>query len=243
MIVIDARRVLERRSSRIAAEDRVMDGTTLKLSDIRARATQLFVLMTWFHVGIVAAVAIIARNAWTTPACIALGVALAATLCARMLKDGLALRSLMAVFMTAAPILLVYAGRGHHSGISGNGDWQIDYHMYFFGVFAMLAAYVDWRPIAVAAALTAVHHLVLDLFVPANVFPEEGLDRVLVHALAVVAECGVLFWLTGAIDSLFKRIDGLIDFISRETADQLMREQQANAALREQLAVAQAVAK
>lgn len=219
-----------------------MDGTTLRLSDIRARATQLFAMMTWIHVVLVALVAMIARNPWITPTLIALGVAIAATICARTLKDGLTLRGLMAVFMTAAPILLVFAGRGHHSGISGNGDWQIDYHMYFFGVFAMLAAYVDWRPIAIAAALTAVHHLVLDVFVPANVFPEEGLDRVLVHALAVVAECGVLFWLTGAIDSLFKRIDDLIDFISRETAEALVREQQTNAALREQLAVAQAVA-
>lgn len=219
-----------------------MDGKTLKLSEIRARATQLFAMMTWIHVLLVALVAMIARNAWVTPTLIALAVAIAATICARTLKDGLTLRALMAVFMTAAPILLVYAGRGHHSGISGQGDWQIDYHMYFFGIFAMLAAYIDWRPIAVAAALTAAHHLVLDLFVPANVFPEEGLDRVLVHALAVVAECGVLFWLTGAIDSLFKRLDNLIDFVSRETADAIMREQEANAALREQLAVAQAAA-
>jgi methyl-accepting chemotaxis protein len=220
-----------------------MNAKTLKLSDIRARATQLFVLMTWIHVVLVVLVAMVARNPWTTPAIIALAVALAATLCSRLLRDGLMLRSLMAVFMTAAPILLVYVARGHHSGFSGNGDWQIDYHMYFFGIFAMLAAYVDWRPIAIAAALTAVHHLVLDLFVPANVFPEEGLDRVLVHAIAVVAECGVLFWLTGAIDSLFKRIDDLIDFVSRETADAIAHEQQANAVLREQLAVAQAVAK
>jgi len=217
-----------------------MNGKFLRLNDIRARATHLFVIMTWCHVLFVALVAIVARNEWLLPAAIAAAVALCATLFARFIKDGLTLRSLIAVCMTFGPILLVYAGRGHHSGWSGQGDWQIDYHMYFFGVFAMLAAYVDWRPIAIAAGLTAVHHLLLDLIFPSNVFPEEGLDRVLVHALAVAVECGVLFWLTGAIDSLFKRIDDLIDFVSRETADQLQREQEANAHLRRQLSVARA---
>jgi len=212
-----------------------MNSRSLKLNDIRARATQLFVLLTWVHVGIVGLVAVVARNPWQSPAAVALGVAIVATFSARFLKDGLPLRSIIAVCMTCAPILLVFAALGHHSGISGNGDWQIDYHMYFFGVFAMLAAYIDWRPIAIAAGVTALHHLVLDLVVPANVFPEEGLDRVLVHALAVVAECGVLFWLTGAVDSLFKRIDDLVDFISRETAEALMREQERNDALQREL--------
>src|ERR1700685_1755931 len=166
---------------------------------------------------------------------VALCFAVVATLCAWKLRDGLALRSIMAICLTFGPILFVYAGRGHFSGIAGNGDWQIDYHMYFFGVFAMLTAYVDWRPIAISAALTAVHHLVLDLVVPANVFPEEGLDRVVLHALAVVIECGVLFWLTVAINSLFKRLEDLVDFTSRETAAALMREMEINAELRDKL--------
>jgi methyl-accepting chemotaxis protein len=104
----------------------------------------------------------------------------------------------------------------------------------------MLTAYVDSRPIAIAAGLTALHHLLLDFIVPSNVFPEEGVDRVALHAIAVLAECGVLFWLTGAINSLFKRIDDLVDFISRETAEQLIREQQVNDELRRQLQLAQA---
>lgn len=216
-----------------------MNGQFLKLSDVRARATQLFVFLTWCHVVFVILASMVARNPWEPPAVIAACVAVAATITARLLKDGLPLRALMAVFMTCGPILLVYAGRGHTSGISGHGDWQIDYHMYFFGVFAMLTAYVDWRPIAIAAGLTAFHHLILDVVLPSNVFPEEGLDRVALHAIAVVAECGVLFWLTGAIDSLFKRVDDLVDFISRETAEALMREQEVNDDLRRQLQLAQ----
>jgi methyl-accepting chemotaxis protein len=210
----------------------------MSLSDIRARATRLFVVIAWAHVLVVVCVALIARNAWLEPAAAAVGVAIVATLASRVLRDGLALRSIIAVCLTVAPILFVYAGRGHTSGLAGNGDWQVDYHMYFFALFAMLTAYIDWRPIAVAAALTAGHHLVLDLMVPANVFPEEGVDRVALHGLVVAAECAVLFWLTIQIDRLFRRVDEaheLVEFTASETADALIREQQINAALHREL--------
>jgi methyl-accepting chemotaxis protein len=209
--------------------------SSFTLGDIRATATKIFIWVLWAHVVLVAAVSLIARNPWQQPAAIAAAIAVVATLCAWKLRDGLALRSAIAIGLTFGPILFVYAGRGHLSGLAGNGDWQIDYHMYFFGVFAMLAAYVDWRPIAISAALTAGHHLLLDLVVPANVFPEEGIDRVALHALAVVVECGVLFWLTTALSALFQRCEDLVDFTSRETAEALMREMEMNAALREQL--------
>jgi methyl-accepting chemotaxis protein len=209
--------------------------SSLSLGHIRATATKIFVWVVWAHVLLAAAVAGIARNSWREPAAIALVVALVATLAAWKLRDGLPLRSVIAVCVTFGPILFVYAARGHMSGIAGNGDWQIDYHMYFFGVFAMLAAYVDWRVIAISAALTAGHHLLLDLVVPANVFPEEGIDRVALHAIAVVIECSVLFWLTIAISSLAQRLEDLVDFTSRETAEALTREMEENAALRAQL--------
>ena len=209
--------------------------SSFTLSGIRATATKIFVWVMWAHVALAAAVALIARNPWQQPAAIAAAIAVVVTLCAWKMRDGLALRSVIAVGITFGPILFVYAGRGHLSGLAGNGDWQIDYHMYFFGVFAMLAAYVDWRPIAISAALTAGHHLLLDLVLPANVFPEEGIDRVALHAIAVVIECSVLFWLTVAISSLAQRLEDLVDFTSRETAEALMREMDENAALRAQL--------
>jgi len=208
---------------------------SFSLSSVRAQATKIFVWVAWANVLIAGGVALIGRNSWREPMAVAILVALVATLAAWKLRDGLPLRSIMAVALTFGPILFVYAGRGHFSGISGTGDWQIDYHMYFFGVFAMLTAYIDWRPIAISAALTAAHHLLLDLVVPANVFPEEGIDRVALHAIAVVIECGVLFWLTLAVGALFKRLEELVDFTSRETADALMREHATIAALQDQL--------
>jgi methyl-accepting chemotaxis protein len=205
------------------------------LGGIRATATKIFVWVIWAHVLLAAGVALIARNRWQEPMAVTFAIALIATLAVWKLRDGLPLRSIIAICLTFGPIVFVYAARGHFSGIARNGDWQIDYHMYFFGVFAMLAAFVDWRPIAVSAALTAGHHLILDLVVPGNVFPEEGIDRVALHALAVVVECGVLFWLTIAIGALFKRLEELVDFTSRETAEALTREMETNAALQAQL--------
>jgi methyl-accepting chemotaxis protein len=209
--------------------------SSFTLGGIRATATKIFVWVVWAHVLLAGGVALIARNRWQEPMAVTLVFALVATLAAWKMRDGLTLRSIIAICLTFGPIVFVFAGRGHFSGMAGNGDWQIDYHMYFFGIFAMLTAFVDWRPIAVSAALTAGHHLILDLLVPGNVFPEEGIDRVALHALAVVIECGVLFWLTIAVGALFKRLEDLVDFTSRETAEALTREMEMNADLRAQL--------
>jgi hypothetical protein len=208
---------------------------SLSLADIRARATQLYTLIVWLHVPAVALIALNARNSWFEPALFLAAVAIVASVCAHAMKDGLTLRSIMAIALTFGPIAFVYAGRGAFSGISGHGDWQIDYHMYFFAVFAMLVGYVDWRPIVIAAGLTAVHHLLLDLVVPANVFPQEGLDRVALHAICVVAECSVLIWITNTIADLFARLDDVMNFTTKATAEAIAAELEEKAALQAQL--------
>ena len=215
-----------------------MGASVLTLNDIRARATRIFVGIAWANVLFVGLAATIGRNSPAEPMIIALLAAIIASIAAWRLPDGLPLRAIMAIVLTCGPIMLVYAGRGHASGIGGNGDWQIDYHMFFFGVFAILTAYMDWRPIAIAATLTALHHLVLDIIVPGNVFPEEGLDRVALHAVAVVAECGVLFWLTVAVNGMFKRVEeanALVELTASETAEALTTQLEENATLRKEL--------
>jgi methyl-accepting chemotaxis protein len=208
---------------------------SLSLAGIRQRATQLYTLIVWLHVPAVALIALNARNAWLAPAVFLAIVAAIATICARTMPNKLPLRSIMAVALTFGPIAFVYAGRGAFSGISGHGDWQVDYHMYFFAMFAILVAYVDWRPIVISAALTAVHHLLLDFIMPAGVFPEEGIDRVLLHALCVVAEVSVLIWITNTIAALFKRVDEIMDFTTKATAEAIATELEEKAALQAQL--------
>ena len=83
------------------------------------------------------------------------------------------------------PALLVFMLQGH--------DWQMEGHMYFFVGLAALTLVCDWRPIAVASAAIAVHHLLLSYLAPEWAFIGSGdLIRVMVHALAVSMVFGVL---------------------------------------------------
>jgi len=89
--------------------------------------------------------------------------------------------------ITAAiqPALLVYMLQGH--------PWQMEGHMYFFVGLAALTLLCDWRPIAVAVGVIAVHHLLLSYVAPEWVFIGSGdFARVMVHALAVTMTLGLL---------------------------------------------------
>ncbi len=169
---------------------------------LRARTSRVFVVVLWAHVPVIAAVAAWNHAAPLVTLVLAAVLAGIGTVAARVSPAGLGGRLGVAYALTGMPMLLVHAG---------SGVWQIDYHMYFFAVFAMLAAYVDWRPIALSAALTAAHHLVLDFVLPSAVFPDQsglaGVPRVLLHAAVVVVECGVLFWITAHVRALFVTSD------------------------------------
>ncbi|KZY94992.1 MULTISPECIES: methyl-accepting chemotaxis protein [unclassified Erythrobacter] len=107
----------------------------------------------------------------------------------------------MAVALMAAlqPALMLYALRG--------APWQIDMHMYFFVAIATLTILCDVRPILLAAATVALHHLILSIAAPSWVFSGGGgLNRVFIHALAVVLEAGVLCYIATTLNSLITRI-------------------------------------
>ena len=89
------------------------------------------------------------------------------------------------IMAAVQPALLVYLLTGH--------PWQMEGHMYFFVGLAALTLLCDWRPIAVAVGVIAVHHLLFSYFAPEWVFIGSGdLMRVMVHALAVTMTLGVL---------------------------------------------------
>ncbi len=72
--------------------------------------------------------------------------------------------------------------------------WQMDAHMFFFVALAMLVALCDWRPIALASLLIALHHLMLDEIMPIWVFDGVKANhvRVLFHIAAVLLEMASL---------------------------------------------------
>lgn len=99
--------------------------------------------------------------------------------------SGAELRLVLGPAIVTYPALFVLLFTGH--------PWQIDMHMSFFVALSTLVLLCDWRPIAAAAALTALHHLMLEFLLPEWVFPGSGsLARVALHGGLVVLQALVL---------------------------------------------------
>ncbi|MFL0586704.1 chemotaxis protein [Sphingomonas sp. ABOLG] len=125
-------------------------------------------------------------------------------------RHDLAARMSCGVLAAAMPAIYVYLLAG--------SAWQMDGHMYFFVALAMIAVLCDWRPLALAAILIALHHLVLSYVLPNWVFENGGaLDRVLFHALAVVLEFAALTYLTTRLRILIVAQD-----VARQEGERLL---------------------
>jgi len=117
----------------------------------------------------------------------------------------------MAIALIGQVSLLVFSFAGH--------PWQPDMHMYYFAILAVLAGFCDWRPIVMGAALTALHHLVLQYVLPSAVFYQGGnLLRVLLHAVIVVVETSFLATIAVIMERMFL-INGQSLALARETAE------------------------
>ncbi len=132
-----------------------------------------------------------------TGSALLMGVAanVAPTLMLLRRRFDLASRLLLGTLAAIQPALCVFVLSGH--------AWQMDAHMYFFVALAALTILYDWRPIAIATVLIAVHHLALDLVEPGWVFNEGGnFGRVLFHAVAVLLQFAILSYLTTRLQRL-----------------------------------------
>ncbi len=106
----------------------------------------------------------------------------------------------LSVTLVGQTSLLVYAFSGH--------PWQVEMHFYYFAVLAMLSGFVGWRALTLAASLIAVHHLSLNFLMPEALYPGGGnLGRVLMHALVVVVETGMLIGIGHTIRAAFEAAD------------------------------------
>ena len=87
-------------------------------------------------------------------------------------------------------------------------SYQLDGHMYFFAVLAILAGWVDWRSLVAYAGVVAVHHIVFNFALPWAVFPG-GSDflRVVFHAVIVVVEVVALWWTVERLQRAFDFAD------------------------------------
>ena len=91
----------------------------------------------------------------------------------------------VALALVGQPMIALALMPGH--------PYQVDVHMYFFVLLAMVGT-LDHRPALVAAGLaTIAHHALLTFVMPSLVYPgAASLIRLAMHGIFVVMECGVL---------------------------------------------------
>ncbi len=157
---------------------------TLTLPGLRDLAARWLVGLAFLHVPLLAILSLL-RDGGPAPAVGAFLLASAALLAYLHFAATIVTRCAIAVALIGQVSILVASFAGH--------PWQPDMHMYYFAVLALLAGFCDWRPIVLGAALTALHHLVLQFALPAAVFYQGGdILRVLLHAVIVVVETAFL---------------------------------------------------
>jgi len=187
------------------------------LMTLRTKSAQFLVYFLLGHIPATAVICLLLGVPWVAATGITAVLAIAAA--GMWFWRGPANETLyiIAVALLGTVAALVFAMAGH--------PWQIDMHMYFFAALAMLAALCDWRTLVVAAAVAAVHHLSLNFLLPYAVFPDGGdFFRVVLHALIVVLETGVLIWMTGRISTAFTESEEAASAAAK--AEEAMREAQ-----------------
>ncbi|WP_428687039.1 methyl-accepting chemotaxis protein [Roseibium sp.] len=175
------------------------------LEGFREKFSKIVIHFTWFNVFLVMGTAWWNGNVSLAVVCGA-ALLLGAGATAVWVKYGAATETRLATAMSLAGLVALFVAS--LSVPAGQPSYQMDGHMYFFAVLAMLAGWVDWRALVAYAAVVAVHHLILNFLMPWVVFPG-GADfpRVLFHAAIVVAEVGALWWVTDCLARAFAASD------------------------------------
>lgn len=190
-----------------------------ELDKLRDRFGRFLVMLLWAHVPALAGIALITGH---SPVDAALaGAVLAGAYHLQWRYAGIApsTRYLSAVALMGEPAILLYLMRGN--------AWQMDMHMYFFAMLALITAWCDKRALLTAAGATAAHHLILLYLLPYAVFPSAGdIDRVLLHAGIVAFQTTVLIWFSDMLVESFGRINRMsVEILSKnEALEQRTRE-------------------
>ena len=189
----------------------IAEHNILNLSTIRQKAAQYFIYILMAQPFVILACYLVFNLGGISEFWLALGIVLCPVLYG--LQKGYVdagndplFRHLTGTSYIAVVSLLVFISRG---------AWQIDIHMYYFAVLAMLAFFCDPFVILSAAGITAAHHLVLNFLFPYAVFPEASFLRVVLHAVIVILESSALILLTKYIQDIFSRNEDSINHIKK----------------------------
>ena len=202
-------------------------GSTEQLQKLRLGSERALVALVWLHGPLLLLAGWLAGTGLILPMGLWLAVATAVTVAHRA-RPGLAMsRSTVAAGICAMPALLVIELTGR--------AWQPDAHMEFFALLAFTATMLDARAVLVGALVVAVHHLALNLVLPALVFPGGGdLFRVLFHAVILVVEAAALTWMVDRASAAISTADRGIAEMSRLAEQHAVESSRAQAAAAEQ---------
>jgi methyl-accepting chemotaxis protein len=167
------------------------------LGALRETTSKILLAVLWLHVPIALIIGMMRGADWLFPVLLMAAMAIAATVSWRAAGNALSTQLTFAVALMGDVSTLVYQMSGH--------PWQIDLHMYFFAALACLVAYYDYRPIVAGTVAVALHHLALNFIFPAAIYPG-GADfgRVVMHAVILLIEAGVLIGLSLKLSQLFE---------------------------------------
>jgi methyl-accepting chemotaxis protein len=186
-------------------KDLTMNVESHDLKKLRETTSRALFAVLWLHVPICLTIGLMRGADWLFPVILTAAMAAAATLSWRIAGNELSTRLIFAVALMADVSVFTYQLAGH--------AWQIDMHMYFFAALACLVAYCDYRPIVAGTVAVALHHLTLNFLLPAAIYPG-GADfgRVVLHAVILIIEAGVLI-------SLAHKLANLFDTTAQKTAE------------------------
>ncbi|MGU3361662.1 methyl-accepting chemotaxis protein [Methylobacterium sp. M6A4_1b] len=169
------------------------------LDTLRQTFGRCLIAFLWLHLPVIALCAWLTGNALTVPLVIAGLLAGFSTLAWRRAPTGPTTRLVSSLSLIGMAAILLSALAGH--------PWQIDLHMYFFACMALVVAWCDWTILLACAAAVAGHHLALNIAMPALIFPggprSADLARVVLHAVILILEAGVLAWVARTIATAF----------------------------------------
>ncbi|WP_231621684.1 methyl-accepting chemotaxis protein [Sphingomonas sp. 37zxx] len=116
-----------------------------------------------------------------------------------------AARMAVSITVVTMPALLLFIAEGQ--------AWQTDLHMLFFALLAAASILCDWKALAAATGVVAVHHLGLGMLVPEWLFMGEGsFLRIAFHAVVLLVEAATLIWVA-------QRLVELVDANAQQTVE------------------------
>ncbi|MEM6498431.1 MAG: methyl-accepting chemotaxis protein [Pseudomonadota bacterium] len=148
--------------------------------------SRVLALFCWVHAPLIGVMAWAVGTPVLWPVAVSAGLAALATL-----DIGLSQvrgRITLACALIAQPAIMV--------AVMANHPWQVDMHMYFFAMMAVLSLLSNIPALIAATAVVAVHHLGFNFLLPELVYPG-GSDfwRTVLHALILVTETAGLSWM------------------------------------------------